>query len=139
MSYFRDLKDINSKEDALSYFENEKENIRNIANEIIKKNGFSYGCEVNIGKKYFPVRVYDSFVLPSGIYDAVCVDLGSAKGENFFCVMYPSLCMLNSKTQSKEAFEMVFDDSETRLLTDVSKKTVIKFKLAEMIEGFMSN
>lgn len=137
------LENIDSKENALLYFKSQKENIEQIADDILKKNGFSYKSNVYIGKKQFPVRVYNSFVLPAGIYDTVSVNLGRAKGENFFCVMYPSLCMINSvieKTdECPELLGSVLTDKETEIVTDVSDKTVVKFKIAEMISKFMSN
>ena len=82
-------------------------------------------------------------MLPAGIYDTVSVNLGRAKGENFFCVMYPSLCMINSiieKTdECPELLGSVLTDKETKIVTDVSDKTVVKFKIAEMISKCMSN
>ena len=137
------LENISSKEDALLYFNSQKENIEKIADEILKNNKLSYSANVYIGKKQFPVREYNSFVLPAGIYDTVSVNLGSGKGKNFFCVMYPSLCMINSITEkTAECPEMlgsVLTDKETQLVTDTSEKTVVKFKIAEMLDKFMSN
>ena len=137
------LENIASKEDALSYFKNEKETIRKIADDILKKNGFSYRSNVYIGKKQFPVRVYNSFVLPAGIYDTVSINLGRAEGENFFCVMYPSLCMINSISEKTdecpELLGSVLNEKETQLITDTSEKTVIKFKIVEIVSKFMSN
>ena len=137
------FENIASKEDALSYFKNEKETIRKIADDILKKNGFSYRSNVYIGKKQFPVRVYNSFVLPAGIYDTVSINLGRAEGENFFCVMYPSLCMINSISEKTdecpELLGSVLNEKETQLITDTSEKTVIKFKIVEIVSKFMSN
>ncbi len=137
------LENIDSKEDALLYFRSQKENIEKIADEILKKNNLSYRSKVYVGKKQFPVREYNSFVLPSGIYDTVSVNLGSAKGENFFCVMYPSLCMINSVTEKTdecpELLGSVLNEEETQLITDTSEKTVIKFKIVEIMNKFMSN
>ena len=78
------LEGISSKEDAISYFKSEKENIKKIADDILKKNNLSYKSDIYIGKKQFPLRVYNSFLLPYGIYDTVSVNLGKGSGENFF-------------------------------------------------------
>lgn len=137
------LESINSKESALEYFEAEKENIKKIADEVLKENNLSYRSSVYIGKKQFPVREYNTFTLPSGIYDTVSVKLGSGEGENFFCVMYPSLCMVSSiseKTdENPEMLGSVLTKSEADMVTNKGNKTVIKFKIAEIFDEFMSN
>ena len=47
-------------------------------------------------EEYFPLRVYNSSVtLQSGVYDALIVELGSAEGDNWWCVIYPPLCFMN--------------------------------------------
>lgn len=136
------LENISSKDDALLYFESEKENIKNIADSILKKNNLLYESEVYIGKKEFPVREYNSFILPAGIYDTISVNLGSGKGKNFFCVMYPSLCMVSSVSEKTdecpELLGSVLTEKEKELVTDMSEKTVVKFKIVEMFDKFIS-
>lgn len=138
-----DMKNINSKEQALEYFVSEKENIEHIAEKVLKENGKKYGCKVYIGKKYFPVREYKSFVLPAGVYDTISVALGSGRGENFFCVMYPSLCAVSSISErtdeNPKLLNGVLTEEEVKSVTDTGRKTVIKFKIAEMVGKIMSN
>ncbi len=75
------------------------EKIEQIANEILNKNGFSYGANVKFCKENFPTRSYDGVVLESGIYDSIIVELGTAKGDNWWCVVYPPLCFVSNKSQ----------------------------------------
>lgn len=136
-----DLSEINSKENALVYFNKNRENIENIANEVLKENRMPYRSKVYIEKKEFPVREYNSFVLPAGIYDTVSVTLGEGNGKNFFCVMYPSLCMVSSVTEKTEECPQllgsVLSENETQLVTDSKNKAVIKFKIAQIAEKFL--
>lgn len=76
-------------------------NIESIANEILAQNNFDYKSSAEIRNEYFPVRSYDNVTLESGYYDALIVELGEAKGDNWWCVVYPPLCFLNSNAGYK--------------------------------------
>jgi stage II sporulation protein R len=129
-----DLSGINSKEATLSYFIRNKDKIEDAANAALKESGFSYAAKVNVEKKPFPIREYADFTLPGGIYDAVSVELGEAKGKNFFCVMYPGLCKLDSVTETTpeniEKLNSVLTEKEAAAVT--GNKAAVKFKLAEV-------
>ena len=74
-------------------------NLQNLADDILQKNNFDYRSSVKFCAEQFPTRSYDGMVLESGLYDAVIVELGSAKGDNWWCVVYPPLCFVSNKTQ----------------------------------------
>ena len=75
-------------------------NIECIANKILAQNSFDYKSSACLKNEYFPVRSYDDLTLESGYYDALIVGLGEAKGDNWWCVVYPPLCFLNGKTKT---------------------------------------
>lgn len=62
---------------------------------LLRSKGFNYSAKVKINNEYFPTRTYANTTLESGYYDAVIVELGSATGDNWWCVMYPPLCFVN--------------------------------------------
>lgn len=138
-----DLKSMSSKEEATAFFKKEKSKIKEIADGVLKNRNLSYKSKVFIEKKSFPVKKYNSFVLPAGIYDAVSIVLGDGGGENFFCVMYPSVCEVSSISENtndnSEKLGCVLSETETELVTDVGNKTVFKLKLLEIVEKFLSN
>jgi stage II sporulation protein R len=68
-----------------------------IANTVLKVNGFSYGARARITVEEFPTRVYGEFVLPQGTYWALVIELGSARGDNWWCVAYPPLCFTGTQ------------------------------------------
>ncbi|MBR2499942.1 MAG: stage II sporulation protein R [Clostridia bacterium] len=68
------------------------EQIKEICEDEIKKNGFDYDARVVFGKYYFPTKSYENITLPAGNYNAVRILIGKAEGENWWCVMYPPLC-----------------------------------------------
>lgn len=72
-----------------------------IADQILAQNNFDYKSSAKLSNEYFPTRSYDNLTLQSGYYDALIVNLGSGEGDNWWCVVYPPLCMLNSNTSYK--------------------------------------
>ena len=63
-----------------------------VAEKVLEKNGFDYGARASIREEEFPTRVYDGVTLEAGVYDALILELGSGKGDNWWCVVYPPLC-----------------------------------------------
>lgn len=74
-----------------------KNDIENICNKILKDNGFNYVAKAKIQNEFFPTRTYGEYVLEADFYDALIIELGEACGDNWWCVVYPPLCFLNSK------------------------------------------
>jgi len=123
-----DLSGINSREEAISFFESKRDEIEETANNALLENNFSYKARVMVGKRSFPIREYSGFTLPSGVYDAVSIELGRAEGKNFFCVMYPGLCIIDGVSEKNETAALT--DREIKTITD--DKVIIKFKIAEI-------
>ncbi len=137
-----DLTSITSKETALEYFRAQNDQISAIANQTLAEYGAPYTAKVSVGKKEFPLREYSDFVLPKGIYDAVCITLGSGEGENFFCVMYPSLCMIEGVTQESqsnaEVLNLLLSEEQSSAITGNKKQIICKFKIVELLQHFLS-
>lgn len=85
-----------TKEDFEKTLQENLVNIQCIADEILAQNSFDYKSSANINNEYFPVRSYDNLTLENGYYDALIINLGSGCGDNWWCVVYPPLCFLNS-------------------------------------------
>lgn len=84
---------IETKEQAQEQLLNEQERIQQIAEDTIQHLGFSYPVKVQFGHFAFPDRSYGSLFLPAGLYDALRVEIGDARGENWWCVLFPPLCL----------------------------------------------
>lgn len=92
---------ISSCETKKDFEKKLKENLINIeciSNNILAQNSFDYKSHARIDNEYFPTRSYDSLTLENGYYDALIIDLGDAKGDNWWCVVYPPLCFLSSNS-----------------------------------------
>lgn len=105
--------------------------LQKIAEETIRESGYNYPVEISVGKAYFGTRVYETFTLPAGEYDAVRVKIGQAKGKNWWCVMFPAMCVPASADHS---LDEVVDGSATDIAENSSKYQV-KFKSVELYEN----
>lgn len=126
-----------SKEEALSIVNNNKENFKQVAINTIKNEGYNYNVNIEIGNFEFPTKHYGDISLPAGFYDALKVEIGNAKGQNWWCVMFPSLCFVDISSgivpdESKEDLQDVLSDEEYSIISDKSNFAIkIKFKLLE--------
>lgn len=103
------------------------EQIEKIANKVLKENGFDYSATAEWGKEIYPTRVYEDFTLPSGEYLSLRVKLGEAKGQNWWCVLFPPLC---TGAASKDLTDSGISKSDSKVFT--SRKYVFRFKLLEL-------
>ena len=87
-----------SKQQAIAVVKHNESAINGLIDALLAKNGFNYTSRVKVIEEFFPTRVYESVTLESGYYDAVIIELGSAKGENWWCVVYPPLCFLGEES-----------------------------------------
>lgn len=104
------------------------------AEKCIKSNGYDYPVKVYVDKEYFNTREYDTFTLPSGIYNALKIEIGEGSGRNWWCVMFPAIC-LSSATE--ENLDQYLSDEEMELVNSDSKYEV-RFKIVEIYEKLKS-
>lgn len=131
--------DCSTKEEAISIAQNHKEEFKKIAEETIKENGYNYSVQININNFYFPTKNYGDISLPAGFYDALRVEIGSGKGKNWWCVMFPSLCFIDVSSgvvddEAKENLEEHLSDESFNIISDY-ENTELKFKF-KLIEFF---
>ena len=129
--------DCTTKAEAISIAQEHEENLQKIAEETIKENGFNYSVKININNFYFPTKNYGDISLPAGYYDALRVEIGSASGQNWWCVMFPSLCFIDvsSGVVDDEAKENLEENLDTESYSIISEKEdtgfTFKFKIIE--------
>ena len=78
---------------AKAYLQKNLQTIEEIANETLENAGFSEKATVTLMEEAFPVRHYETFSLPSGVYQSLRVTIGEGEGKNWWCVVFPSLCL----------------------------------------------
>ena len=122
-------------EDDLTYYETEKrifnhlDEIQRIAESVIKGNGYTYAVQCALVNMEFDERVYEDFTMPAGNYDALRITIGAAEGHNWWCVMYPPLCL--PAAEKPEKYTEVFTAEEIKILQN-PQNFKIEFKCVEL-------
>lgn len=129
-----------TKEEAMKIANENKDKFQKIAENTIKENGFNYSVKININNFYFPTKSYGDISLPAGYYDALRVEIGEAKGQNWWCVMFPSLCFIDVSSgivdkNAKENLEENLQDESYEIISQNEEKSEVKFKF-KIIEFF---
>ena len=144
LKYMREIcGNCKNKQDAISLVEKHKENFKQIALDTIRSEGYSYDVNINIGNFEFPTKDYGDISLPAGYYDALRVEIGEAKGHNWWCVMFPPLCFVDISSgvvpdESKELLENNLSEEEFALISENDNNTEIQFKF-KLLEFFNQN
>lgn len=127
-----------SKEVICHYITVHKSALETAAEYYIKEQGFDYKVRVELAQCLFPEKTYGDMTFPAGTYDAVRVLIGQGKGKNFWCVLYPSLCYLDSTyaivpESSKNQLSALLSEDDFQALLN-ARPVKIRFKLADWLK-----
>ncbi len=121
--------------EALTMVEGHLLELEAVARHTVIAEGYDYPVKAEVCRMYFTTRQYDTVTLPAGMYDAVRLSIGNAEGQNWWCVMYPPLCV-GAATDRKEATAL-WGNSQ-RDLVEGGGRYVVKFKVVEWAQKVLS-
>ena len=132
------MEDFPDVDAAKVYLQAHLSELEQVANDVLKAAGNGCRAVVTLAKEAFPTREYDTFTLPAGIYESLRVTIGSGEGHNWWCVVFPSLCV----SATSDGFEDTaagagFSDGLTDTLTG-KKEYRVRFFLLDCF-GWMEN
>lgn len=113
------FKDTKTIEESRIIIQENMEEIRDIALEVIKGEGLDYDVDVFLGIDDFPIRRYGNMVFPQGKYETLLVTIGKGQGQNWWCVMFPPLCFVDIthsyafNIEDNELGDFILDENET--------------------------
>ena len=124
------FRDCTSLDEAINIAEN---NTASICKRAQKTLNNCYNVRVTVTDEYYNTRKYDGFTLPAGVYKSIRIIIGEGRGHNWWCVMFPSVCLSGctddlGQTLSEKELEMIED-----------KNYIIKFKIVEIYEKIKDN
>lgn len=123
-------------EQAEAVAEEQLAKMEEAAEEEIRRQGYSYPVEVELCRMYFSTRDYESFTLPAGNYQAVRVTIGEGKGHNWWCVLYPPLCLPAAQGQTELSDVLGVDGEE---IVTHPRKYRFSFALIELWEKWKAS
>ena len=110
--------------------------LEEIAKSVIEEAGFDYDVKITVSRDYFTTRTYENVTLPAGRYRALRVVIGSGEGHNWWCVMFPAMCL--PVAQNRQKIDDVLNESETKLVYK-NPKLEPRFKIVEVIESIKNH
>ncbi len=122
----RELPDSQSVDMTRDWVVSHLEEIEAEARETLFAEGNMDGVTVEVANCYFPEKTYGDLTFPKGNYDALRIKIGEAKGQNWWCVLYPNLCFIDAvhavvPEEGKEKLQQVLDEEEYEMVTVTSK------------------
>ncbi len=135
------LKNYSGKLSGFENAENAKEELQALLPEIeesvdayLKSEGASYSSRVTLSREWYDTRAYEDFTLPRGVYYSLRVMLGEAEGKNWWCVMYPPMC-LDLATEDAPRDDGILDYTKEEFTLITTGEYSVKFKLLELVSG----
>ena len=98
IEYMADQKDLKTVDETREYLKENKKRLQRIAEGVIAAQGYDYPADVELGVRYIPQKTYGDITFPAGNYEALNITIGSGQGENWWCVLFPPLCLLDEGT-----------------------------------------
>lgn len=143
LTYINEIsKNASTKEEVIEIARNNIDTIKQIVQETVYENGYNYSVNIKIGNFAFPTKQYGDISLPAGFYDALRVEIGSASGQNWWCVMFPPLCFVDVSSgvvpeESKEVLQENLSYEEYNLLSENQNNSDMnfKFKIVELFQN----
>ena len=127
ISYMKEqLPNAENVEVAKAWTRSHAGELEKVAQEVIREEGYTYSVKAELTTSYFPDKTYGDVMFPAGWYEALRIEIGSAKGKNWWCVLYPNLCFLDSvhavvPKEGKQELETVLEEEEYEMVTATSK------------------
>lgn len=129
-----------SKADAEKYLENNLQALESVALAVVQNEGYDYPVSVTLTVEEYPEKSYDALAFPAGSYLSLQVKIGDAAGKNWWCCLFPPLCLgvaSVSKSDAEDAFLSVgLTPEQYKILTESETPTYkVRFKLLELLRG----
>lgn len=139
LKYGEELSKIGNIEEATKSVEALLDEIRATAEEVIDQEGFSYSVECFFDREYYPERVYENTSFPAGNYLSLRIVIGEGEGKNWWCVLFPPLCLTTAYGDtigSDDSVPVGLTPEQYKLITKTDDvKYILKFKMLEILES----
>ncbi len=134
------LADCRSQDEARELLESHADEIRDAASRVIFAEGRNDAVTLRLGTEEYPQRDYDSFCFPAGSYLSLRVCIGEAEGQNWWCCLFPPLCLGTSTVSSEDAEDAFISvgltPSQYKIITESEQPVYkVRFKLLELLQG----
>ena len=135
------LASCSSQEEACARLLEHQGELQRIAEEVIRAEGYDYPVTILLGEEDYPEKNYDGVCFPSGKYTSLRVCIGNAEGQNWWCCLFPPLCLGNSTVSSQDAEDAFLavglTPDQYKIITQTDKPIYrVRFKILEIFQSW---
>lgn len=127
--YLENVSDVRAAEQVLGAHLAE---LAGAGQAVVREKGYDYAVRASLGTSHFPTKTYDGFALPAGDYRALRVTIGAGEGRNWWCVVFPTLCVSAASEWQDTAVSGGLSDEDVRLMAEEDEGYVLRFKCLEL-------
>lgn len=129
-----------TKAEAILLTTEHLEDFKNVAKNVLEEHNCKDEVKIEIGNFYFPTKEYGNISLPAGFYDGLKIEIGEAKGQNWWCSLFPPLCFVDISSgiideSSENELKENLSNEEFAIITGDSEEIKLKFKLIELLSN----
>ena len=129
-----------TKDEVISLTNDHLEDFKSIAEQVLGENGCNYEVNLEVGNFHFPTKEYGNISLPAGFYDGLKIEIGDAKGQNWWCSLFPPLCFVDISSgiideEAENDLKENLSKEEFAIITSGSEEVKLKFKLLELFSN----
>lgn len=135
IEHMKKQKNFKTTAETREYLSDNLKRFEKIAEGVIASEGLNYTTAANMGVRYIPRRTYGDITFPAGNYEALNITIGKGEGENWWCVLFPPLCLLEEGTESADIPDnLPTDASEKEKILEEKQRLQLKWKLEELLK-----
>lgn len=130
-SYLEGVEDADQAADVL---ESHLTELAQAGQAVVESQGYNYSVSATVDISHFPTKYYDNFALPAGNYRALRVSIGEGAGHNWWCVVFPTLCVSSATEWQDTAVSGGLTEEDVGLMSGADEGYVLRFKCLELLD-----
>ena len=131
---------FSNKTELITFLKTHENELHQVIQTAINQKGYNYNFTIEIGNSFFPQKKYENIILPSGYYDGLKIKIGKAEGKNWWCVLFPPMCLINESTcELREESELILENSLSEECNSIVSSDTQKYKFKFKIVDFFNN
>ncbi len=131
-----EMQNCSSRNEAETLILDKGDQLLNACREVLGAQGSDHTVEMVLTEEYYPTRQYEKITLPAGKYLSLQIRIGEARGQNWWCVLYPPVC-LGACSVKDELAGAGFDSDQVKLVSEEKEiRYAVKFKVLEAVGKF---
>ncbi|MBQ8186981.1 MAG: stage II sporulation protein R [Clostridia bacterium] len=128
-----EMDDCVTVEDALAAAQDMLDAVETAAERCLDENGSDCTVSVSLGREQYPRRDYGASVMPAGTYHSLRVTIGEGEGKNWWCVLFPTVCVRFAEADEDAYIAAGFTPEEYRIITGSAGKLRVRFRVLEIL------